>query len=687
MRRAPAAAPTLDHDREPSSSAPGRRPHTTASGALLAASPVPWAVAGWAGADAVWATALGACASVALLAAGVAMSARPRLARILASAGLLALPLLAWLRLDESPALTLSLALLLLLALAGLWRVGVPLFVPGLRRVVPAAGRVRAAAATALAFWVTLGMGSDRVDGEATTAVGASFLIALAVGMRWLWQCRSAPDAGAKVIAAALLATLGLAALAHADPWALVSCGAIYALIAAVFGPRPAHVEADRWWRTLSEHPERLLVTTFATLVLAGTIVLALPQSAAGSSGVRGIDALFTAVSAVCVTGLAVCDTPVEFSGLGQAALLVLMQLGGLGIMTFSTAALRVLGRRLSIRQESAVALLLGARDRSRLIASAQDVLRVTFVAEALGTVILTILFLAHGDPLGRAAWRGLFTAVSAFCNAGFALQTDSLVGFQTDPLVLHTVALLIIMGGLSPVVVLALAGFRQRPGRWPTQVSVGLIAAATLLVLGWVFFLIVEWDGVLAGLAVADKVHNAWFQSATLRTAGFSSVDVAAVHPATWLMMLAFMFIGASPGGTAGGVKTTTVAVLLLSVVHTIRGAPHTAVLARRLPDRTVQRAAVVVTIAAAGVAVGLLGLLLTQQIPLPMATFEIVSALGTVGLSQGATAMLDDVGKLIVIACMFVGRIGGLSIMMFMSQRVRTGRVTIPIEDIDVG
>jgi trk system potassium uptake protein TrkH len=199
--------------------------------------------------------------------------------------------------------------------------------------------------------------------------------------------------------------------------------------------------------------------------------------------------------------------------------------------------------------------------------------------------------------------------------------------------------------------------------------------------------FLIVEWEGALRGLAVADKFHNAWFQSATLRTAGFNSVDVAAVHPASYVLMLAFMFIGASPGGTAGGVKTTTVAVLLLAVVHTIRGAPHTTVLARRIPDRTVQRAAVVVTVAAATACLGLLGLLLTQRIPLPVAVFEIVSALGTVGLSQGGTALLDDVGKLIVIACMFAGRIGGLSIMMFMSQRVRTGRVTLPTEDLDVG
>ncbi len=669
-----------------------RRPYTATGGALLAASPVPVAAVTWAHGDLgtlpAWLTLLAGAAAFALFAAGLGMSARPQPARALATAGCLACPVLAWPGIGDSPARTLVVALVLIVVLAGLWRVGTPLFTPLVRRADAVAGMVRSSAATALLFWLALAIGSDRLRPAAMAAVGVSLVFAAALGARWLWRRRSTPDVRTRAVGIALLATLLLAATTYRDAWALVSCGAIYALLAAMFGPRPDRIDpTEGWSATLFEHPERLLVSTFATLALLGTIVLALPQSSTSGAGIGGMDAAFTAISAVCVTGLVVRDTPAEFTALGQITLLLLMQLGGLGIMTFSTAALRVLGRRLSIRQESAVALVIGAKDRSRLIASAQDVLRVTFITEAIGAGLLGALFLAHGDPLGTAAWRGVFTAVSAFCNAGFALQTDSLVPYCHDPLILHTVATLIVLGGLSPVTVLAVAGKRRGPGPWPAQVTIGLLAAIVLLVSGCVFFLIAEWDHSLRGLDLVDKLHNAWFQSATLRTAGFNSVDLASVHPATWLMMLTFMFVGASPGGTAGGVKTTTVAVLLLSVVDTIRGAAHTAVLGRRIPDRTVQRAAVVVTIAVAAAGLALTGLLLTQRIPLPMAAFEVVSALGTVGLSQGATAMLDDVGKLIIIVCMFIGRIGGLTLMMFMSQRVVTGRVTLPSEDIDVG
>jgi trk system potassium uptake protein TrkH len=660
----------------------------------LAAVPIPWAVTAWAqggvsSETAMWTLALVAAATIALLVAGLTISARPRLGRVLATLGAIAPVALAAPRLSESPGLTLVLATTSLISVAAIWRLAAPLFFPVLQRSHPGLGRVRGSAAIAFAFWLVVGISGEHAGFEVCAAVGVSMLVAIAVGVAWLVQRRHSANPRTRTLSAALLATIVLAAAAHEDLWSVVSCAAIYVLIATVFGPRTERADeaGSRWWSTLVEHPERMLVTTFATMAAIGTVVLALPQSSTSDMGIGGLDAAFTSVSAVCVTGLIVCDTPVDFTVLGQVTILVLIQLGGLGIMTFSTAALRMLGSRMSLRQESAVAHLIGAGDRSRLVASAHDVLRVTFVIEGVGMVLLALLFMLHGDSPGTAFWRGCFTAVSAFCNAGFALQSDSLVPYQSTPLVLHVVAMLIVLGGLSPAVVLAVSTRRDRARPTAVHAKICLVSAIVLLATGFVFFLMSEWDNSLAALPVAAKLHNAWFQSVTLRTAGFNSVDVAVVHPATYVLMLGMMFVGASPGGTGGGIKTTTAVVLLLSVAHTIGGSAAVTAFGRRIPERIVQRASVIVTVAVLCTILAVIALLLTQRIPLPAVLFEVVSALGTVGLSQGATAQLDDVGKVVIIVCMFVGRIGGLSIMMFISQRTATGGIVLPTEHVDVG
>lgn len=673
--------------------ASGRRPYTATSGALLAAAPMPFASAAWAFqavANApVWAIATTIAAALALFVAGLAITSHVRLGRLLGSAGLLGLLAVAGPRLLHAPALALVLSATLMLAIGSLWHLGAHIFEPRLRRGQPLSGRVRSSASVALGFWLVVAMTSDQVSSDATVAVGVSMLVAILTGVRWLLHRRGFTGAPTRTVVVALLATLLLAIVVYDDRWSLVSAGTVYALLVCVFGPpnEGKHETTGHWWSTLLDHPERLLVTSFAMLAVIGTILLALPQSSSSSSSIGGMDAGFTAVSAVCVTGLVVRDTAVAFSTFGQVTLLALIQLGGLGIMTFSTAGLRVLGGRMSMRRESAIARLIGTEDRGRLIASAQDVLRVTFLCEGIGAILLSALFYFDGAAFGSACWHGLFTAVSAFCNAGFALKSDSLISYQGHALILHTVGALIVIGGLSPAVVLAVRSRRRRSGPLTAQVKLCLVAAATLIVLGALFYLALEWNHSLSGLSFLDKLHNAWFQSITLRTAGFNSVDLAIVHPATYLLMLSWMFIGASPGGTAGGVKTTTVAVLFLSVVRTIRNAADVTVFGRRIPEHTVMRAAVMVTTAVIICAIALLAILVTQNIPLPSAAFEVVSALGTVGLSQGATAQLDDVGKVIIAACMFIGRIGGLSIMMFMSQRAGSQKVILPTQNIDIG
>lgn len=624
--------------------------------------------------------------SICLLSAGLVIVEKPKPGRAMATLGALGLFGIAFPLLLQSPALMLAAALALMAALATLWDV---LGRPALRLPLRAA-RARGAALSALAFWIAAGLVRPAHPLIEVAPVGLAFLIAAALGAHWAAGAHAEQPKRVAVMAAAAIAAALLAVAGAPDPWLVVSAGALYAAVAGLTLPlaRNFDIEPIAWWEPLLGHPERLLVGTFLTLSLAGAVLLALPVSSATGVSVGLLDAAFTAVSAVCVTGLIVLDTPVDFSGFGQAAILLLIQVGGLGIMTFATAVMRILGRRMSLRHEGAAASLINVRDRGQLARSARRILALTVAAESAGMAVLLPRFLAHGDSLGEAVWRAGFTAISAFCNAGFALQSANLMPYQRDPVILHVVALLIILGGLSPVAVYALPDVLRRRGQQaPAQVRLGLTAAAALLAGGFLFMLTFEWNHALAGLGWMDRLHNAWFQAVTLRTAGFNSLDFALFQPATLTLSMLWMFIGGGPGGTAGGIKTTTAAVLLLSVVNVVRGSAKAEAFGRHLGERTRYRAVAVTLLAAATVFTAVTALQLTQPLGGTEALFEVVSALGTVGLSVGGTAKLDEIGKVIIMVCMFVGRVGGLSLLMFMSQRSLPVAVLRPEEEIDVG
>lgn len=412
--------------------------------------------------------------------------------------------------------------------------------------------------------------------------------------------------------------------------------------------------------------PARFVVASFIAIAGLGTLLLALPFAAASGRSIGLIDAGFTAVSATCVTGLAVLDTEHTFSRFGQGVILALIQVGGLGIMTFSAFFAVVAGRRLNMQEEVfASEMLGGGAVRRNLDRALQHVVRLTMVTELLAAAALTVLFLVRGDPLITAVWRGLFTAISAFCNAGFALQSDSLVGYDHDPLILLVVGVTIIAGGLGPVAISALPDFAMGK-RVSVQNRVVYLTTFVLLVAPTVAWLFLEWNHSLASLHPLHKFTNAAFQSVTLRTAGFNSVDFASITPATWTICILCMFVGGSPGSTAGGAKTTTLAVLLLAVLAAIRGREQVVAFHRRLPHRVVYQATAVATVGVLFAITALTALQLTQSIPTDLILFEVVSALATVGLSMGATAQLDAVGKVIIIACMFAGRVGPLTLFM---------------------
>lgn len=653
-----------------------------ARGALLAAAPGPMALLGWwrhariaeAGLEAVVPAAL---AALAFALAAWQLGRRPRTASALVGLALLSMLGVALPALVVSPAMALLLAIVAIGAWLALRRVVAP---PTGNGRAPAPNEdslpshtARGAAASALTLWLMSTLaGALRADDDfGLLALGVSLGIACALTLAWTFRASAAQRRRKLVLWGAGGALLLLAALLWGDWPRLESLAAIYLVVALFTLPRMRVESQSDWWDPILGHPERLFVATFAVLCTLGTLLLAMPESSASGHALAIDDAAFTAVSAVCVTGLTVVDTGTTFSPLGQVFVLLLIQAGGLGIMTFSTAAMRLLGRRMSMRHEGIMARLVSPQDRSQVFSATARLVMFTFTVEAIGAFLLWIAFMADGGEILASLWRALFTAISAFCNAGFALWSDNLVGLQTHPFILHVVALLIILGGLAPAVVIGLPRFFKSPHGTPPQVQIVLATTGALLLIGFGAFLALEWSRSLAGLDVADKLHNAWFQSVTLRTAGFNSIDYGGLQTTTLLVMMVMMFIGGSPGGTAGGIKTTTVGLLALAVVAAVRGKSEIVTRGRRISHRSIYKAAAVTTAGFGTVFIGLVLVLLTQDMPVRTAAFEVVSAVGTVGLSIGGTAQLDEVGKGIIMTCMFLGRVGSLTLLMFLSQR----------------
>jgi trk system potassium uptake protein TrkH len=441
--------------------------------------------------------------------------------------------------------------------------------------------------------------------------------------------------------------------------------------------------EDTSWLDPLLNHPARLLVSVFFLLIVIGTILL-MQSVASSGKWIAPIDAAFTSVSAVCITGLIVLDTPVDFSVTGQFFILLLIQAGGLGIMTIATIAIHTFRKRFSLKQERILSTVSGD-NRSQLYKSLKRVLIFTFLTESAGAVILSILFFINENSLLSAVWRAVFTSVSAFCNAGFALQSNSLVDYQQNPLVLHTVAILIILGGLSPAVCVFIPDFISGK-KIPTPTFLVFVTTGILLISGTIVIATVEWDSSLGHLSLLNKIHNAWFQSVTLRTAGFNSIDIASMAAPSYLVMLIFMFIGGSPGGTAGGIKTTTLAVFILCMSSIAKGQDGIIVKNQKIDSETIYKAIAVTGACLLFLFISIMTLELTQFISVKEIIFESFSALGTVGLSIGATSRLNEIGKIIIMIMMFFGRIGPLTMFMILSNPISTDRRCYPSAKIPI-
>lgn len=443
----------------------------------------------------------------------------------------------------------------------------------------------------------------------------------------------------------------------------------------------------DEVVRYFFEHPALLTCLSFAALILAGTLLLSFPAASATGMRLSPVDAFFTATSAACVTGLIVLDTPVAFSSFGHVVILGLIQVGGLNIMVLSTFAALALGRRLGLRGELALGQVLDLTAHRTAYDVTRFIVIATFCLELAGAVLLGLSFWSAGLSAGEAAWRGVFHSISAFCNAGFALQTDSVMMFQRQPFPLIVMAALVIVGGLG-FTVLATAWTRLRGSttQLSLHVKLVLVVSVGLLVVGTALFALVEWNASLAGLEPGHKLVNAFFQSAIFRTAGFNSVDMMQMERATGLACCVLMIIGASPGGTGGGMKTTTFAVLVGTLLSVIRGGAPIVLFRRTIPVGLVYRSAAVFLATAALATGGLFLLLLTQRSSFEHLLFEVCSALGTVGLSLGATTQLDAVGKLVVAALMFAGRVGPLTLVLLLGNPPQ-GRLGYPDAKLMIG
>ena len=455
----------------------------------------------------------------------------------------------------------------------------------------------------------------------------------------------------------------------------------------------------------LPAQPTKLLLVSFLATIAIGSMFLTFPRATTDGAGVAPLDAAFMATSATCVTGLSVINTSDRgerapglrsLTGFGQVILLVLIQIGGLGIMTLSAAVVLLLGGKLGPRSHAALRTSHEADHRHHLERSLRFILKMTLAFEATGAVLLLIRFWPHFGDFGEAAWNAVFLSISAFNNAGFSLMPDSLMSFRSDLLVNGTLMTLVVFGGLGFTVIATLTQWRlyRQPIetlwiRWPPQVKVVVSSTLWLIFGGALCFYFFDFDHSLKGLSRGDKLLASLFHSVTYRTAGFYTVDLSAMSRVTLLVSLLLMYIGGSPGGTAGGAKTTTVAVAYYSVRAMLTGRDEVEVHDRTIAKPIVYRAtAILLTFTG----IWLLGVALMfvcePDKSLESLLFETMSALCTVGVSYGITPWLSTAGKIVLILLMFVGRVGPLSMALAVGEGERgPASVRLPEGKIMVG
>ena len=446
-------------------------------------------------------------------------------------------------------------------------------------------------------------------------------------------------------------------------------------------------------WQRLT--PPQMFVGSFALLIMLGTAGLQLLPGIYAGEPMTWLDALFTSTSAVCVTGLTVKDTARIFTLFGQGWVLLLIQLGGLGMLTFASLILVALGKRLSLRAEASAIVAAESALHLERRNITLDIVRFTLLFESIGAMLLYVLWV---PKLGwkEAAWPAIFHSVSAFCNAGFSTFSDNLMGFQKSPGSLIVIACLILAGGIgflthSEMWYALVSWKKQRAFRVSLQSRLVIFVTLLLTVAATPLFAMFEWNNCLSGLPMGDKWVNSLFMSITPRTAGFNAIDYGQATDSANLLTIMLMTVGGSPGSTAGGFKTTTLALIGLLAWSRLRGSESTNCIGRSIPEETTSRA-VGLFVIAIGFAISGVFLLSATEVATPRGLtehmFEVSSAVNTVGLSMGLTPKLSVAGRWVIILMMFLGRVGLLTLAALLTvPRSRAAKFRYAYEDVVIG
>ncbi|HMA69602.1 MAG TPA: TrkH family potassium uptake protein [Candidatus Mcinerneyibacterium sp.] len=426
-----------------------------------------------------------------------------------------------------------------------------------------------------------------------------------------------------------------------------------------------------------------IFILSFIVIIMIGTFLLMMPRATVSSDGISFVDSLFTSTSAVCVTGLIVVDTATYFTRFGQIIILVLLQIGGLGLMTFTSFFSIFFFRKMTIREKFMMSHVLNYDSIGDVQKIISKILIITFSFEFIGAVSLYFRFKNYFKDTALTIFHSIFQSVSAFCNAGFSTFTTSLERFSGDIGINLTVAGLIIVGGLGFLVLLELFNsFGNEVKLLSIQAKLVLTVTVVLIFLGTIFIYILESNNLLMNLPVKEKILASFFQSVTTRTAGFNTISTGNLTMPVLFMMIFLMFVGASPGSTGGGIKTTTFGLLIATIWSTIKGKRDVELFNRRISKSLIYRVISLVFISIMFVFAIFLVLLITENFSIQDTLFELISAFGTVGLSTGITSSLSTVGKVAITVTMFVGRLGPITLALALSTQEKKVNVQYPKE-----
>ena len=431
----------------------------------------------------------------------------------------------------------------------------------------------------------------------------------------------------------------------------------------------------------------QIIILGFAAVILAGALLLMLPFAGADGEAASFSDAVFTSTSAVCVTGLIVHDTAAYWSGFGQAVILILIQIGGMGVLTAALSLIVLSGKKINLMHRSTMQEAVAVPNVGGIVRLTIFIIKVIFAVEAAGALVMAPVFCREFGT-GEGIWMAVFHSVSAFCNAGFDLMGteqafSSLTGYTGNAVVNIAVMLLIVTGGIGFATWDDIRANKLKLYKYRMQSKVILCTSAILILLPAVYFFFAE----LAGMNPADRVLGSFFQSVTTRTAGFNTVDLTALSGTGQLIMIILMLIGGSPGSTAGGMKTTSVAVLFSAALSVFRRETYARFFGRRIPDQALRNAVALLLMYMVFFLTAAMAISRIEDIPVMTCLFETASAIGTVGLSLGITPTLCTASRIILMLLMFIGRVGGLTLIYAAVSRMQKNIARLPQDKIMVG